>query len=200
MVDNLYCKKCFSDSDSESETEDKSAPPSESNTTSNSPYPEPSDAALPNQPGEQSSSSAATDIQLSVMSDGSKSDVRKLLLPEVPIKKKPSQYKLDVMLDRPTSFIEFIFSLNWLHFTLMKKDGTRLAIPIVGMIVWLGIVAIYSSILGMFALPQCDDGSFAYAYLCVNNSNPPHWSAEDDGPFINHGIVDCGFVMIRGIL
>lgn len=200
MVDNLYCKKCFSDSDSESETEDKSESADVANPASNSPYPEPSDAPLPNQPGEPSSSSAATDIQLSAMSDGSKGDVRKLLLPEVPMKKKPSQYKLDVMLDRPTSFIEFIFSLNWLHFTLMKKDGVRLAIPIVGMVVWLGIVILYSSIIGMFALPQCDDGSFAYAYLCVNNSNPPHWSAEDDGPFINHGIVDCGFVMIRGIL
>ena len=202
MVDNLYCKKCFSDSDSESETEDKApAEPAEvAKAASLSPPPEPSDAPVPNLPADQSSLSAATDIQLSVMSDGSASQVIKPLLPDAPTKKKPSQYALDVMLDRPTTFFEFIYSLNWLHFTLMKKDGARLAIPIVGMVVWLGIVILYSSALGMFAMPPCDDGSFAYSWNCINNTNPPTWNIEGDSSFVNYGFFACLLVMRRWIL
>ena len=193
VVDNLYCKKCFSDSESESEAEDKSQtehnPSStEGTAASPSPNPEPNDESHQNQSAEGVAPACATDIQLSVVSDSSKSDVSKLLLPDAAGQEKPLRYKLDVMMDRSTTFLEFIISLNWLHFTIMKKDSIRLLIPIIGMVVWLGIVIIYSSIAGMFSATQCDDGSFASFYSCIDNMNPPSWRISSDSPFVENCI------------
>ena len=208
VVDNLYCKKCFSDSDSESEaegnneatieTEDK---PAEKGAVDdkNSPYPQPSKEGQTEQPTEQSPASTATELQLSVLSDASKPDLSKSLLPEVSMKKNPSMYSLNVMMDRSTSCIEYIFSLNWLHFTLMKKDGIRLLIPVIGMIVWLGIVIIYSSVAGLFTMPQCDDGSFSY-YHCIDNSNPPTWDMNSDISFVTRGTISFVIMILRWIL